>query len=232
MRYHGGKHLASRPIAAILADTDRARYLEPFVGGASVLAAIAPHFQTAVAADSSIDVILMWQAVTDGWTPPEDMSKEQYECLRHSPPSALRGFAGHACSFGGKWFAGYAAPSKPRPRVPYGENFARSGSRSCVKKAAAFSNVTWVVSDYRGWSPDQEWVVYCDPPYVRTTRHREQFDTDQFWMVMDQWSDRGAQVFVSEYEAPPGWACVWEKNTPRKMEGNRGLYQTERLWTK
>ena len=49
MRYLGGKTRLAKHIAeAILTDTDsRSTYIEPMVGGGSVLAEMSPHFENA-----------------------------------------------------------------------------------------------------------------------------------------------------------------------------------------
>ena len=104
VRYLGGKTRLAKHIAnAILTDTpNRKTYLEPMIGGGSVFAAMAPHFDFAVGADIHPDLILMYQALAQGWLPPTYVTEEEYQTLKHDPePSALRGFVGFGCSFGG-----------------------------------------------------------------------------------------------------------------------------------
>lgn len=50
--------------------------------------------------DLNLDLILMWQALQNGWKPPTELSEEEYKALRDAPPSPLRGFAQTQCTFG------------------------------------------------------------------------------------------------------------------------------------
>lgn len=209
----------------------RTHYIEPMVGGASVACQMVPHFEHARLGDNHVDLILMWQAVMSGWLPPESVDRDTYNELRAAEPSALRGFVGYVCSYGGKWFGGYMAPTGPRPLVPGGENPAAQGVRSLQRKMPKLRGAWFTCCDYRDWAPEPGSVIYLDPPYGGVQHHRgEAFDIDRLWQTARTWADRGVSVFVSEYKGASGFEPIWEGKTPRKIEGNRGLYQTERLW--
>lgn len=57
---------------------------------------MAPLFEKAIAADAVPDLIMMWQALMQGWEPPDQVSFQEFERLRHTDitPSALRAFVG------------------------------------------------------------------------------------------------------------------------------------------
>lgn len=131
MRYLGGKSkIAKRLAAKILESTPRRELLiEPFCGGGSMTAALAPHFKHVQASDISEDLILMWKALQEGWEPPQNVTEEEYKALRHAEPSALRGFVGFSCSFGGCWFLSWAKNAR-------GDNYASQGHNSLKKKNA------------------------------------------------------------------------------------------------
>ena len=111
MRYVGGKVRISKWIKDQLEPlaSRHQKYLEPFMGGGAVLSKMAPLFPKGCvfAGDAHEDLILMWKALQQGWIPPEQVSREEYDELRTSSPSALRGFVGFGSSFSGKWFGGY-----------------------------------------------------------------------------------------------------------------------------
>lgn len=233
MQYLGGKSRIAKPISEILvaAKGERTTYVEPFLGAASVFALAAPHFEHAFGGDVVEDLALMWRAVSQGWEPPSDLTEEHYNALRNAAPSPLRAFAGYACSFGGKWFAGYA-------RNRSGRNYAATAARSIEKRRAGLRGATILRADYRAFDhligPDC--VVYCDPPYAGTTEYgaAKGFDSEEFWAVMAEWGSRGAAVFVSEYGAPAGWNVAWEKTALRDLRGQRDAKRdavTERLYT-
>lgn len=196
MQYMGGKTRIAKHIAEAILRTGKTKYTEPFVGGASVLQRVAPQFSTVIASDACEDLILLYRAVQDGWIPPSEMSKELYDSLKKSEPSALRGFAGFGCSFGGKWFGGLIENSpKHGPAMT---------SRSLQKLSETIGHVSFEHLDYRQAPVDENTVVYCDPPYSGTTRYSsvEEFDHETFWRTVQLWADSGATVLVSEYTCP------------------------------
>ena len=179
MRYLGGKSKLAKPIATTIYNTCDCTdvYIEPFVGGGSILCELAPMFGECLACDNQQDLILLWQALKDGWIPPSVLSQAQYDELKQSLPSALRGFAGFPCSFGGKWFGGLAKGgfAKGEPR-----NHIDEGKRNCLKQSTKISNVNFVCCDYRQIEPDPGNVIYCDPPYMGTTGYGSNFDHEIF----------------------------------------------------
>lgn len=202
MVYQGGKSRQAKAIGRILLSVDRPHYLEPFVGGASVLVQVAHHFEKVTATDLHMDLIILYRALQDGWEPPETITEEQWGLLRTAEPSALRAFAGYACSFGGKWYGGYARNGK--------FNYAAIGARSLARKRAHLANVQFANCDYGAHQPGPNDVVYCDPPYLGRTPLTQlpPFDHQRFWNTMDSWVDAGAAVFVSEGQAPEPWQPV------------------------
>lgn len=205
MRYLGGKARQAAWIRGeILARRgDRQIYHEPFVGGGSVAATVAPHFTRVICSDVVPDLIELWKAVTSGWEPPAALSRDEYEALRTAPPSALRAWAGYAASYNGKWFAGYGPTAS-------GRDYLAESKRAIAKKAAALREASFACTDYAYWKPGPLCVVYCDPPYADTEGYGAagEFDHPSFWRRMDEWHDAGALVLVSEYTAPSHWHAV------------------------
>ena len=152
MRYLGGKGRIAKPITEILSDTDRQFYLEPFMGGGAVFSRVASNFKHPIGSDISFDLILMWTALRDGWIPQENLSETEYQSLRNSAPSALRGLAGFGASFGGKWFGGYARGgfNGTAPRNHYAES-----RRAAMRDATGMKDALLLSAPYDSWSPDK-----------------------------------------------------------------------------
>src|SRR5687768_14256499 len=106
MQYMGGKARQAKHIREVVARMrgERDYYLEPFMGGGSVLAAVAPDFAHAVGADASGSLVELWQAViADEWHPPVHMSREVYNAMREHPTDCpLKGWAAYGASYRGK----------------------------------------------------------------------------------------------------------------------------------
>lgn len=218
MRYLGGK---VRQAPWIRDEVMRLRggrsvYVEPFVGGGSVLAAVAPYFDTARAYDVVPDLIMLWKAIQRGWVPPDSVTPELYESLRRAEPSALRGWAAYGCSFGGKWFAGYARGK--------GRDFPAEALRLTQRKARDFAHATFGCLSYDQVTVTPDCVVYCDPPYAGTAAYdgAPAFDSEAFWDWASVTSGRGALVLVTEFAAPAGWTVashVWRTETVAMATG-------------
>lgn len=231
MLYLGGKERIGRQVSrAILARTEkRHSYLEPFFGGGSSYRFLAPYFAESRVGDIHPDLMVMWQAAKDGWQPPTSLSYAEYNRVRYiDSPNELKGFAGFACSFGGKWFGGYAKNAKE-------QNYAEPQSYrvSRIGNLLKVLDTMIVCATYDAWEPKDS-VVYCDPPYAGTTKYSiSGFNTKRFWRIMDYWVEKGASVFVSEYDAPVHWNAILEIEVPCKVSGTgTNGSRRERLFTR
>lgn len=202
MQYMGGKSRIAKKIREHLVSHGATRYAEPFVGGGAVLTVVARDFQTIVAADAHTDLIDMYRAIQDGWTPPDVVTEEDYQRLKGEDPSPLRTFAAFGASFGGKEWGGYARNGR-------GDNYARQTGNSLARsaKAGMFDpHVTfWAGSVFDLPMPEDlsDTVIYCDPPYAGTTGYLTgEFDSATAWDMYREWASRGAHVYVSEYSGP------------------------------
>jgi DNA adenine methylase len=229
MQYLGGKGRMAAALAEVVLShvppAHRIELLEPFLGGANSFEALAPHFQKTYVGDAHPDLVLMWQAIANGWSPPEFVTEDQYNALRNATPSALRGFVGFGCSFGGKWFGGYA-------RGAPGRNYAQGSARAVSRIRALLKNVACIANvPFTAWPIVPGVVLYCDPPYAGTTGYATgSFDHAAFWRRMREWSDAGSYVFVSE-ESGPAELCVWEhQKTMSVGVGNEKRARAEKLF--
>lgn len=223
MQYVGGKFRQRKHFkpAILAATTERARYLEPFVGGGSMLEVMAPHFGLTRASDVNEDLVLLYQALMRGWEPPVSLSREEYVYLKTAEPSALRAFAGFGASYGGKWFGGYTEREK-----------VATSARSLAKTRARLLGLDLRFShrSYEWWQPQAGTVVYADPPYADVGvgfRDSKGFDHPAFWLVMDEWVGRGAHVFVSEFSAPPHWVPITTSVQRLTLSPNSGVTRRE-----
>jgi len=78
-----------------------------------------------------------------------------------------------------------------------------------------------VCCDYKTLNIPTGSIVYCDPPYKSTTGYNGNFDHIEFW----DWCrviSINSSVFVSEYEAPDDFECVWSKSVSSSLTKNTG----------
>src|SRR5574343_212970 len=127
MQYMGSKAKLAKFIIPVILQNSKNPYcwVEPFVGGCGMIKNVnCPR----IGGDTNEYLIALWKAVQSGWIPPSDISEELYGEIKNnkeSYPKELVAFVGFGCSFGGKWFGGYARGGS--------RNFADVAKRSLAK---------------------------------------------------------------------------------------------------
>lgn len=226
MRYLGGKSRTWKSICAFLESVRKPNqtYLEPFVGGAWVLQGMSGK---RIASDYNQSLITLYQSLQQGWNPPTEVSLELYKEIqsKKDPLDPLTAFVGFGCSFGGKWFGGYAKDDSKR-------KYSQNAFNSLNKARSLIKGVEFSYKSYLDYSP-VDYLIYCDPPYQNTTGYGAtgQFDTELFWETMQKWS-KSNTVVISEYNAPSDFACVLEMNTKTELRNKAGIREprVERLF--
>lgn len=219
MRYFGGKARIGKQLAEIINGLNPKTYWEPFCGMFSV----GKHVKAnRVATDAQEDLILLLDAIKNGFKPPTYVSEESYNGMKKLPPSAFRGFVGFGCSFAGKFFGGYA-------RDKDNNNYAEKAARSLDKLRPIIQDVAFGHVKYNEANIFTD-VIYCDPPYKGTTKYTVDFRSDDFWKWVKNKSCYSV-VLVSEYEASEDFVSVWSKDVKTDMHGKDGkLPRVEHLF--
>ena len=208
MRFQGGKSRYAKQIVELMEPGKYPYYVEPFLGGGWVASEVARVFKRPMfLSDAHPDLMYMWSALQQGWVPPEIVTEEDYAWHKDDPgPSAMRGFVGFGCSFGGKFFGGYAREGSGSSR-----NFALMTKNSLEKKRHMLKCATLSCHSYEDAFVLEDSLVYCDPPYQGTTGYKTgKFDHEKFWEWVRMLSYNGATVYVSEYQAPEDFKVVAE----------------------
>ena len=206
MRYSGGKEKIAGKVAAVLQPHVDAvgAYWEPFLGGASVFARVKARVK--YGSDVNPWLMCMWQAVADGWVPPSTVTVEDYARLKAEKPMVPEtAFVGFGCSFGGKWFGGFARSDGPR-------NYAENAASAIKCKLKGFGNCHLATGSFSTVETPEPCVVYCDPPYAGVLGYgvTGTFDSAAFWDGVRAAERAGWPTFVSEYTAPDDFEVVAE----------------------
>ena len=187
-----------------------------FCGSCVVEAKLAPHFDRVICNDKHEYLIEMLKGVQNGYELPEQITEEQYKYIKShkDEDKILAGFVGFGCSFGGKFFGGYARNKEQT-------NYALQSKKSLLKDMIYLPNTEFTCLDYRDVDIPNGSIVYADPPYANTTTYQGQkFDSEAFWEYMRQISKHN-QVFISEQTAPDDFECIWEKPFTRTLDRNK-----------
>lgn len=247
MRYLGGKSRISKQISEVINNVIHGReisylnsdctsyqphlelggqtFVSLFCGSCAVEAKV--KAETKILNDKHPYLIEMWKGLQSGWTPPSIITKEEYYYVKEHKDEnkALAGFVGFGCSFGGKWFGGLASNKR-------GDNYCARAERSLLRDLQGVQNANFTCLDYREVDIPDGAVVYCDPPYAKTTGYTVgDFNHEEFWEYMRELSKR-CIVFISEQEAPDDFEVVWEKELRRTLDYNKNNQpkKTEKLF--
>lgn len=223
MRYLGGKYRLRKQIGEVikeyrglpLANSTRP-YWEPFVGSAWVTTQI--DKPPIYASDINKELIEMWKALQEGWEPPTRVTEEEYKKAKSGEyPSYLTAFIGFGCSWGGKWFGGYAREE--------GRNFAKNAHNSLLKQTKQLEDVNFFHANFfQVEPPGDNCIIYCDPPYKGTTGYGavENWDSEKFWERVRELNERDHKLLVSEYQAPSDFEVIWSQETKTDLNTNDG----------
>jgi DNA adenine methylase len=217
VQYMGAKSRLVKKLApviqSLLEQYEYPPYYEPFVGAANIISNI--EGSDRFASDVQPDIIKLWQATQTDWTPPTEITEEEWRSLKGQEPSALRAFAGFGCSFGGRFFEGYARNGR-------GDNYARAAHNSIIKIKPLLDDVTFFQADYKNVTPEG-FLIYCDPPYRGTKFYSgtPTFDHDDFWNTVRIWSEKNV-VLVSETTIPSDFTVLWEQEHTTEIRNGNG----------
>lgn len=189
-------------------------WVEPFVGGGNMIDKVPERFKR-IGCDFNEHVIYAMLDIRDRVVElPESITEDYYQEIRGSEPKIFDSWLRFVASFSGKFEAGYARDSRDG-------KYAEEGKRNAIKQSPKIQGVEFIHSDYKDLYIDNS-LIYCDSPYQSTTgystgvfNHREFFD----WCRL--MASKGNLVFVSEYDAPDDFECVWQGGQKTNFSSTR-----------
>lgn len=229
MKYMGSKARHAKELLPIILKDHKPEmwYVEPFVGGANMIDKVPKEFKR-FGADVHEYLIAMWQAVSEGWTPPENITEEFYNEVKNNKenyPKELVGYVGFPLSYSGKWFGGWC-----RDRLGK-QNYVAEAYRNAEKQFPNLLGVRFINKSYSELVLPKKCTIYCDPPYKDTTKYSSSFDHDKFYDWCREKHKGGHVVFISEYQMPEDFICVWAKEVKSSLTKEGGKRGVERLFT-
>lgn len=221
MRYLGSKRKLAKYLLPLILDKRRndQYYVEPFLGGANMMDKVSG---LRIGADIDEDLIMLFLGLQNGFVPPDSVSEEEYQRAKYADRSPLRSFIGIGCSYGGKWFGGYARGGYNKNGMP--RNYCSESKRNLMKQRQKLDGVIFIHSCYTALSIPAESIIYCDPPYANTTQYKTNrfFSHEQFWNWCRERAREGHKVFVSEYSAPDDFTCIFEQSVTNSLTKDTG----------
>jgi DNA adenine methylase len=229
MKYMGSKNrFAKELLPIILKDRTKGQYyVEPFAGGMNLIDKVTGN---RIANDIQTDLIEMWKAlVYDLWKPPFNVSENRYNKVKNEKqnyPKKEVAYIGFN-SYGGKYFRGFRRDNTGK------RDYWKEHYNNIMKQVPKLNGVEFKNCSFPDLDIPKDSIIYCDPPYFGTEQYKNKFNHILFWDWVRTKSKQGNKVYVSKYNAPSDFVCVWEKKHKTIMangEVTKSKDSTERLF--
>lgn len=219
MKYMGSKNRISKYILPIMASEKKSDqwWVEPFVGGGNMIDKV--HGKR-IGSDINhylIDALIsIRDCVLDLPQNNSQFTEDDYKQLRKNDDYKYKGYAGFAFSYGGKWLGGWRRDNLNK------RDYVNESYKNAIKQSPLLQDVQLVNKSYLDLEIPDNSLIYCDPPYKLTTKYKDDFDHTIFWQWCREKVKEGHNVFVSEYNAPEDFECIWEKEIVSSLTKNTG----------
>ncbi len=230
MKYMGSKNRHAKELLPIILKNryEGQCYVEPFVGGANMIDKVDGW---RIGADINPWLICLLKQLQGGWLPPEEVTEAEYQSIKENIDMYephLVGYVGFQLSYGAMWFGAYRRDNEGN------RNYSAEAYRNVAKQAPKLCGIDFRQQTYRELMLPAQSIVYCDPPYEGTAKYKandNEFDHADFWQWCREKVRHGHDVFVSEYQAPDDFVCVWEKQVNSSLTKDTGAKKNvERLF--
>lgn len=232
MKYMGSKLRLSKdlvPIIQSLIDKNNIKtYIEPFVGGANMIDKI--QCDNRIGIDYNKYLIAMWKSLQNGWIPPKNISREEYNNIKDNMDNYddhLVAVAGFCATYNAKWFGGYAGIVHTKAKTI--RNYYDESIRNIQKQLIRVQDVEFKYMCYTDLKNVKYTLIYCDPPYQNTTEYKNTIDYDEYWDWVRKLSKNNI-VLCSEYNAPTDFICIYQKTLTTTLDKNSRKKDIEKLF--
>ena len=231
MKYMGSKNRIAKEILPImLKERGERTWVEPFVGGANVIDKVQGK---RIGNDNQEYVIALYKALQNGYIPPKEVTSDfffEVENNKDKYPKELVGYLGTQLTFGCEWWGSFRRDNTGKRKYDL------EAYNNVMKQQPNLIGIQFTCGDYRDLHIPNNSLIYCDPPYrgVRKYVGNVKFDSDIFWEWCREKNSDGHIVFISEYEAPDDFECVWSKeisaSANNSIKNGQGLKAVEKLF--
>lgn len=201
-------------------------YVEPFAGGMNAICEVQGN---RIANDKNYHLIEMWKGLASGNKYPTEIPKDLYDFARDiyngreekTLSDDLIGWIGWMGSANGRFFdGGYSG--KSNTKIGTVRDYIKEAISNIEKQLPKMVGVKFENKDYTELEIPNGSIIYCDIPYQGTKQYStsKDFNHSNFWNWVRNISKQGHTVFVSEYNAPADFECVWQKEAKSSLSAN------------
>lgn len=228
MKYMGSKARFTKDILPIILKDRKPEqwYVEPFAGGMNAICEVQGN---RIANDKNYHLIEMWKGLVNGIKYPAEIPKELYCFARDiynvreekTLSDDLIGWIGWMGSANGRFFdGGYSG--KSNTKIGTVRDYIKEAISNIEKQLPKMIGVKFDNKDYTELEIPNESIIYCDIPYKGTKQYStsKDFNHSNFWNWCREKANQGHKIFVSEYNAPDDFECVWQKEAKSSLSAN------------
>ena len=228
MKYMGSKARFTKEILPIILKDRKPEqwYVEPFAGGMNAICEVQGN---RIANDKNLHLIAMWKGLSENRERPNDIPKELYDKARTEYNNGkntefddfMIGWIGWMGSANGRFFdGGYSG--KSNTKIGTVRDYIKEAISNIEKQLPKMVGVQFENKDYTELEIPANSIIYCDIPYQGTKQYStsKDFNHSKFWNWCREKAKQGHTIFVSEYNAPVDFECVWQKEAKSSLSAN------------
>ena len=220
MKYMGSKARIKNEILPLMLKnrTENQYFVDLMGGGMNLIDSVNGN---RIANDLNFYLIEMWKELLKGWKPKKFYSREFYQEVKNNKekfPPYLVGWIGFNCSYSGMFFNGFAGVVETK--IGTKRNYQEEALKNVMKQIESLKGIKFENKNYYEVEIPKKSIVYFDPPYKNTTKYFRDFEHDFFYNYVRKLKNEGHQVFVSEYEMPSDFICIWQKEVKSSLSAN------------
>lgn len=240
MKYMGSKSKIAKYILPIILKNrqENQYYVELFCGGCNSIDKV---IGKRIASDFNPYLIAMWNGIVNNLYPNRNkiIDKELYSKYRtlynttaiynlSDEEIFMIGWVGFMGSFNGRFFDGGYSGHNVGGRDYISEQIRNTESQIDKLKGCLFLNGRYNEIDI----PDNS-IIYCDIPYKDTKQYSysKDFDHNKFWDWSRNMNRKGHSIFISEYNAPNDFNCIWSMQVTNSLNTTKTYKPIEKLFT-
>ena len=231
MRYMGSKYRLSKDILKFIEPyyNDKVNYYEPFVGGANMIDKIPKNvFKNIIGNDFNKYLIALLIQMRDKpetliykFIEKEDWLNNYLKPFKENGEIIINnkkiedyniGLLGVTKTYNSMFMHQYRGILNNR-------NHQLESHNNIIKQCDKLNNITFIYGDYKDIIIENNSVVYCDPPYLNTTKYEVDIFHEEFYeWCRDLVNNKNCIVFVSEYNnlEKYGFKFIYEKQLKGK----------------
>lgn len=219
MKYMGSKNRMAKYILPIILKNRKPEqwYVEPFVGGGNLIDKVDGNRIGADVNKYVIDALISIRDYVDELPKNnKEFTEDDYKKLKLSEEYKHKGYAGFAFSYAGKWMGGWRRDSLNK------RDYVKEAYLNAKKQSELLNGIILINECYLNLKIPDNSIIYCDPPYKCKTKYSHDFNHYIFWEWCREKSIEGHKVFISEYEAPDDFECIWEMEICSSLDKDTG----------